>query len=160
MTFEEITKNIIIKPKYQSLKNDYHHGLTRYIHSIRVAKGTYMVSKLLRLDYISATRGALLHDYFNEEEYLKVKGLDKPRIHPFLALNNASKEYFLNNLEKNIIMSHMYPIGRIKPNYPESWVVTSVDKIVATYEYLNYKFKDSLILKILFLINWLSFHYN
>ena len=160
MTFEEIIKNIIDKQKYQSLKGDYHHGLTRYRHSIRVARGTYFITKLLKMDYISATRGALLHDYFNEIDYLKIKGLDKPRIHPFLALNNASKDHYLNNLEKNIIISHMYPIGKIKPNYPESWVVTSIDKIVATYEYLNYKFKDNLLLKILFIINWLTFHYN
>ena len=103
-TFAEISNSIIEKDKYQSLKNDSHHGLTRYIHSLRVAKGTYFVTKLLRLDYISATRGALLHDYFNECEYLNKKGLEKPKIHPFLSLNNANFEYKLNLLEKTIGM--------------------------------------------------------
>ena len=64
LTFEEISQDIINKDKYLSLKNDYHHGLTRYIHSIRVAKYTYKITKLLHLNYINATRGALLHDYF------------------------------------------------------------------------------------------------
>ena len=155
-TFAEISNSIIEKDKYQSLKNDSHHGLTRYIHSLRVAKGTYFVTKLLRLDYISATRGALLHDYFNECEYLNKKGLEKPKIHPFLALNNANFEYKLNLLEKNIIISHMYPIGLIKPNYLESWIVSIVDKVVAIYEYCNNKFKDKLALWIIFLINMLS----
>lgn len=160
LTFENIASSIIKTEKYQSLKNDYHHGLTRYIHSMKVAKGTYIITKFLRLDYISATRGALLHDYFNEEEYLDVKGLDKPRIHPFLALNNATREYNLNILEKNIIISHMYPIGKIKPNYLESWVVTSVDKLVALDEYIFYKFKDKFILLTIFTINFLSFKCN
>ena len=156
MSFLEIEKEIIESPKYQTLKNDYHHGLNRYIHISHVAKYTYYVSKILRLDYISATRGAMLHDYFNEEEYLDKEWLDKPRIHPFLALNNAKKIFDLNILEENIIISHMYPIGKIKPNYIESWVVTLADKGVATYEYINYKFKDKLALYIIFSINFLS----
>ena len=47
----------------------------------------------------------------------------------------------------------MYPIGLIKPLYLESWIVTFIDKIVATYEYINYKFKDKFILEFIFLIN-------
>ncbi len=153
MSFLEIEKEIIESPKYQTLKNDYHHGLNRYIHISHVAKYTYYVSKILRLDYISATRGALLHDYFNEEDYLDKHGLEKPRIHPFLALNNSLKEFDLNIKEQNIIISHMYPIGLIKPLYLESWIVTFIDKIVATYEYINYKFKDKFVLEFIFLIN-------
>ena len=155
--FEDISKNIILTSKYKSLKSDYHHGLTRYIHLMHVAKITYYVAKFLRLDYISATRGALLHDLFNEEEYLSVKGLDKPRIHPFLALNNAKNIYDINVVEENIIISHMFPIGKIKPLFLESWVVTIIDKLVASYEYINYKFKDRLVLEFIFLINFLSF---
>ena len=79
-----------------------------------------------------------------------------PRIHPFLALNNSMKEYNLNIKEKNIIISHMYPIGKIQPLYPESWIVSMVDKSVATYEYINYKFKDKFILEFIFIINFLS----
>ena len=156
MKFNDICGSIVNSSKYQSLDLDYHHGLTRFKHIMHVARGTYYISKLLRLDYISATRGALLHDYFNEEEYLDVKGLNKPRIHPFLALNNSLKEHDLNIKEKNIIISHMYPIGLIKPEYLESWVVTIVDKTVATYEYLNYKFKDKMALYLIFVLNFLS----
>ena len=156
MKFNEISEKIINSSKFKSLDNDYHHGLTRYKHIMHVARGTYFISKVLRLDYISATRGALLHDYFNEEEYLFTKGLDKPRIHPFLALNNSMKEYNLNTKEKNIIISHMYPIGLIKPEYLESWVVTLVDKSVATYEYINYKFKDTIAIYLIFILNFLS----
>ena len=160
VTFDNIANPIIKTWKYQSLKNDYHHGLTRYIHSIKVAKGTYIITRLLKLDYISATRGALLHDYFNEEEYLDSKGLEKPRIHPFLALNNASLEYNLNLKEKNIIISHMFPLGSIKPEYLESWVVSTIDKIVALDEYIVYKFKDKLVLFALFIINIIRFKCN
>ncbi len=157
LTFDEICHDIIIKDKYLSLKNEYHHGLTRYMHSLRVAKYTYIITKFLKLNYIEATKAALLHDYFNEIEYLDKIWLDKPRIHPFLSLNNASYEYDLTMLEKNIIISHMFPIGGIKPAYLESWVVTLVDKSVATYEYINFKFKDKFSVWFIFIINFLSF---
>ena len=156
MTYEKIKQDIIANQKYQSLKNDYHHGLNRYLHIMHVAKISYYISKFLKLDYISTTRGALLHDYFNEDDYLDIKGLDKPRIHPFLSLNYAKKYYNLNTKEENIIISHMYPIGKIKPVYIESWVVTFVDKGVATYEYIHYKFRDKFMLYCLFLINLIS----
>ena len=157
LTFGEISHDIIKKEKYLSLKTEYHHGLTRYMHSLRVAKYTYIITKILKLNYIEATRAALLHDYFNELEYLDKVWLDKPRIHPFLSLNNASHEYKLTLLEKNIIISHMFPIGGIKPEYLESWIVTIIDKSVATYEYINFKFKDSFTLQFIFLFNFLSF---
>ena len=68
LTFGEISHDIIKKEKYLSLKTEYHHGLTRYMHSLRVAKYTYIITKILKLNYIEATRAALLHDYFNELE--------------------------------------------------------------------------------------------
>ena len=64
--FDTIASEIINKDKYISLKDDPHHGLNRYIHIMRVSKYTYKISKFLKLDYISATRAALLHDYFTE----------------------------------------------------------------------------------------------
>ena len=140
--FDIIAKDIIDKDKFQSLKNDPHHGLTRYDHVLRVAKNTYRISKVLKMDYISATRGALLHDYFNDADYQETKGLKKGSLHPVIALNNARREYNLNSKEENIIISHMYPMGKIKPNCKESWLVTSVDKSVALYEVARYKFKD------------------
>ena len=151
--FDIIAKDIIEKDKFQSLKNDPHHGLTRYDHVLRVAKNTYRLSKIMRMDYISATRGALLHDYFNDDDYQETRGLKKGSLHPVIALNNARREYYLNDKEENIIISHMYPMGKVKPNCKESWLVTSVDKSVALYECVRYKFKDYFILLLTFMVD-------
>ncbi len=156
VSFENISKEIVEESKYKSLNQEYHHGITRYIHSVRVARNTYYITKFLHLNYQEATVGALLHDYFNEVEYLDKVWLDKPRLHPFLSLNNATKKYNLTDLEKNIIMTHMFPIGGIKPLYLESWVVTLVDKAVAIDEYFKNKFKDKFVVWFLFLINFMS----
>ena len=133
--------------------NEPHHGLTRYEHVIRVAKNTYRLSKLFRMDYISATRGALLHDYFNDTEYQYTKGMKKGSLHPVIALNNARREYNLNSKEENIIVSHMYPLGDVKPNCKESWLVSSVDKTVALYEITRFKLKDFFIFIFIFIMN-------
>ena len=155
--FESIANEIINSEKYQSLKSENHHGLSRYDHSLRVAKNTYRISKKMKLDYISATRGALLHDYFTDEEYRNTKGMKKYSMHPVIALNNAIREYELNPIEENVIVSHMYPMGKTKPNCKESWLVTSVDKSVAIYECARYKFKECLAFTFILLINFMHF---
>ena len=155
--FESIASEIINSDKYQSLKGENHHGLSRYDHSLRVARNTYRISKRLNLDYISATRGALLHDYFTDEEYRNTKGMKKYSMHPVIALNNAIREYELNPIEENVIVSHMYPMGKTKPNCKESWLVTGVDKSVAIYECARYKFKECLAFTFILIINFMHF---
>ena len=152
--FDIIAKDIIEKDKFKSLKNEPHHGLNRYDHVIRVSKGAYRLTKLLKMDYISATRGALLHDYYNDSDFMNTKGLKKGSLHPVIALSNARCEYFLNPKEENIIISHMYPMGDVKPNCKESWVVTFVDKTVALYECTRYKLKSQFLLLVIFIINY------
>lgn len=151
--FADIAKDVITKDKFQSLRYDPHHGITRYEHVLRVARITYKLSKLFKEDYVSATRGALLHDYFNDNEYHETSGIKKGSLHPMIALNNAKREYELNSIEENVIASHMYPMGKIKPNCKESWLVTSVDKGVAIYECGTYKLKEKLALWLLIFIN-------
>ena len=155
--FESIASEIIYNDKYQSLKSENHHGLSRYDHSMRVARNTYKISKKLKLDYVSATRAALLHDYFTDEDYRNTKGMKKYSMHPVIALNNAIREYDLNPIEENVIVSHMFPMGKVKPNCKESWLVTSVDKGVAIYECARYKAKEAFAFGFVLLINFLHF---
>lgn len=153
MTFNEISNDIINTDKFKSLEEEKHHGLNRYIHVMRVARNTYRISKFFKLDYISATRGALLHDYFNDFEYINSKGLNKANLHPTIALNNSLREFNLNKKEENIIVSHMFPFGSTIPKYKESWLVSIIDKLVATYECILYKPKELFTLYTIVFIN-------
>ena len=157
ISFDDIARSIINTKKFNELKSESHHGLTRYIHVMRVSKYTYKITKKLKMDYVSATRAALLHDYFTEKDFNGIKGIKKGAVHPNIAYENAIKEFEINELEKNAITSHMFPLGVKVPKYKESWVLTAVDKCVATYEYTNYKLKNSLTLYAIFLINMLMF---
>ena len=129
--------NNIIKPyitsEFNKLKCINHHGITRYDHSIRVAYYTYVVTKILHINYEEATIAALLHDFFTDEVENEMS-IFKLRRHPKHALNNASKYFYLTDLQKDIISTHMFPVTFTPPKYLESWIVDIIDDISAIYE--------------------------
>ena len=147
--FEEIIKDIIENPSVISLKEHLQHKhSSRYEHCYDVAYYTYVWCKRLGLDYISATRGAMLHDfYFYDWRNKGVEGQKKFHAyrHPRIALNNACENFELNELEKDIIVKHMWPLTISLPKYKESYIVTLVDKYCATKEFFSYyKYKKHL----------------
>ena len=76
------------------------------------------------------------------------------KTHPQIALNN-SKEYFdLNEIEEDIILTHMYPLVKGKPKYAESKIVCISDKLVSFYEFFRYQLRFSLNLILLFFIKF------
>ncbi len=153
-SFEAVVSDILNNEDFNKLNNELHHGITRYEHVVRVAKTTYRVGKLFHLkNNNQTTRAALLHDFYTDDEMKDASKTAKLTIHPQLAYNNAIKYYNLNNIQENIIKSHMFPLKGDKPKYKEAWLVSGVDKIVALYE--MYRYKASLLINIwaLFLFN-------
>ena len=134
--YTNIVGDILSNDDFNKLEEIVHHGLNRKDHSIRVSYYSYKVSKLLKLDYKACARAGLLHDFFFEEN--KKSNL-KTRIktlvnHPKYALDNASNLFELNDKEKDIIVSHMFPITINPPKYVEGWIVNCVDDCVALAE--------------------------
>ena len=137
--FQEIIKDIIENSSFASLKEHIQHmQSSRYEHCYAVAYYTYLISKKLGLDYISATRGAMLHDfYFYDWRKKGIEGQKRFHAyrHPRIALNNAEENFELNDVEKDIILKHMWPLTLRFPRYSESYIVTLVDKYCATREF-------------------------
>ena len=131
--FNNIISNVVNNDVFMRLQNINHHGITRYNHSMRVAYYTYRITKTLKLNFEEATEAALLHDFFINEVDCENK-LFKLRRHPRYALENASKYFDLTELEKDIILTHMFPITFTPPKYLESWIVDIVDDVSAIYE--------------------------
>lgn len=155
--FEFIIQDITNNNNFRELDNEFHHGISRFGHSYRVAKGVYLLTKSLGFSsYIDATRAALLHDfYFNYQ--LEDKSERKKFIeHPNLAILNASKYYDLNKVQKNMIASHMFPTCKELPKYKESICLTLVDKLVAIYEMQRYKLGMKLGIYLLFVLNMIT----
>ena len=145
---EQYGKNILESSNMNLSKSFLQHGSTSvYEHSVNVCKISLKIATKLniKVDYKSLVRGSLLHDYFLYDWHIKDKS---HRFHGFrhakVALNNASREYNLNQIERNMILSHMFPLNLKIPRYKESIILCIADKICATKEtfgVLIYKFK-------------------
>lgn len=147
--------NIVKKQKYAAVLDNYasdilsfetfkeqkkyiqHGKISVYEHEILVAMTCLaIVDKFdIKVDKRSLVRGALLHDYFLYDWH------DDPshRLHGFThaerALKNASNDFALNDIEKDMIYCHMFPlnISRV-PRYNESLILCVADKISALKE--------------------------
>lgn len=158
ISFDDIAKDILNGKKFNILDKEVHHGITRYSHIMRVSKATYNITKKLKMDYVSATRAALLHDYYTENDLSDVEGLyNRWKDHPEIAYNNAKEEFDLNDKEKNMIESHMFPMGNVMPKYKESWTLSLIDKGISTYEQYKNNWKPIIGVYIIFVINMIMF---
>ena len=131
----------------QMKKYRQHFDTTCYEHCLEVSYYCYKICKKLHLDYKSATRAAMLHDLF-------LYDWRKPNpyggLHAFthgkVAYENASKIFDLNDKEKDMITKHMWPVTLSLPKYPETFILTAVDKYCALEESI-YDFKYNFSLK-------------
>ena len=138
--FDSIVKDIINNKQFNKLNKELHHGITRYEHSMRVARWTYKICNLFNLNNKNeVTRAALLHDFYINEDLKTETGHERLGEHPTVALDNSLKYFELDNIQKDIIKTHMFPCNLEIPKYKESWMVSGIDKAVSTYEMLRFK---------------------
>lgn len=138
--FFNIIKDILNNETVQSLQlYKHHYGSNRYEHSLSVSYYSYKLCKFLGLDHVSAGRAGLLHDLFLYDcENPETRPKNHIKNHPKVALNNAEKHFLLNDIEKDIILKHMWPVTLSTPRYLETLIVTFVDKYCAIKEWSNY----------------------
>lgn len=130
--------------KIQKMLSKYvQHGKTTvYTHSRNVAYYSFLVAKFLEkkigasIDYEILAVSAMFHDFFLYDWH-KLDG--RPRLHGFrhpkIASQNAQKFYNINEKEKQIIESHMWPLTLTKfPKTTEGKIICLVDKCCSTVE--------------------------
>lgn len=123
-----------------------HGSVSVYAHSLAVAVCAVQIAlwyvrlfpKSRKIRIRSLVRGALLHDYFLYDWHVPAKW---HRLHGFhhaaRAYRNARRDFSLNDIEGNMIRSHMFPLGIVLPRYRESWILWTADKICAVRETLR-----------------------
>lgn len=141
--FCTIVKDLISNETVLKMKEyRQHYDTSTYDHCFYVAYISYKICKKLKLDYKAAARAGMLHDLFLYDWRNSKKLLNLERshafIHPTIALENASKLFTLTKKEKDIIVKHMWPVTLKLPKYPESFIVTFVDKYSAIQESFNF----------------------
>lgn len=141
--FENIIEDLVCNPTVQEMNNYIQHCDTScFEHCKNVAYYSYLICKKFNLDYTSAARGGMLHDLFlynwrKSQRTLKLDGWHA-FVHPKIALMNSLQLFNLNDIEKDIILKHMWPLTVRFPKYKESYIITLVDKFCAIKESINY----------------------
>ncbi len=118
---------------------NHHKNINCFDHSYRVSKYSFIVCRIFGFDSESAARGGMLHDFYLYNWHIRGSRRRFHGItHPKTALKNASNLFDLNDIEKNIIVTHMWPLTFTFPKYKESYVIVLVDKICAIQEFFGY----------------------
>lgn len=137
----------LINDKILSLDNFTHHkNTTRLRHCLKVSYLNYRICRFLRLDARSAARAGLLHDLFFYETKSynkKLYGKNHFRQHPKTALENAVSMFEINSIEKDIILTHMWPATLTLPRSFEGFITMLVDKYCTVTDILGSSQKKS-----------------
>jgi uncharacterized protein len=122
----------------QQEKRFIQHGtITCYQHSVLVACVSIRLAQRLgvQVDMAGMIRGALLHDYFLYDWHIPNDGHS---LHGFTharrALANAERDFVLTDVERDVIVKHMFPMNPALPRCRESILVTLADKLCASRE--------------------------
>ena len=114
-----------------------HGNVSVYEHSLSVAVMCLRIKKYLpfKVNTHSLVRGALLHDYFLYDWHVADKSHKWHGFrHARSSWKNARRDFALNAVEENMILSHMFPLNLSVPKYRESVILCIADKICALSE--------------------------
>ena len=145
MEFQSIIEDLVSNATVQEMRKYRQHCNTScFEHCYVAAYYCYYICKNYKLDYISATRAAMLHDLFLYD--WRVKQPNRKGFHAFThgktACDNSCKLFELNQKEKDIIIKHMWPVTISFPQSIEGFILTFVDKYCAlseTFDVIMYK---------------------
>lgn len=110
-----------------------HRGSNCYVHSFKVAK--LAIKRALRHKkgnlYIILV-GSILHDYYLYDWRIdKSKMKNHLKDHPYIAAENAKKDFGIHEPIKKVIESHMWPINFAEfPKTKEARILSNADKAI------------------------------
>ena len=135
---EEIYVSLFHNEKVRKmLEIPMHRGSNCFIHSFKVAK--LAIKRALRhkkADLKIILYAAIFHDYYlydwrTDHSKRKKHG----RNHPYLAAEQAHRDFDIPEQSMNIIKSHMWPLNfKEYPRTKEARILTLADKAIATKE--------------------------
>jgi len=126
-------EDVAAHPMVRGMASIRHHDDSLLKHSLTVSLAAFYIARAFNADEVATARGALLHDFFLYDWRDGTKRRHATR-HARTALKNAKAYFSLDPVEEDIIVTHMWPIGGPFYSFHESFLVSSVDKIVSAKE--------------------------
>ena len=136
--YMECVRDILNDPVFRSMDNYYQHGHTTCKeHCIRVSYMSYKMCRRYGWDYRRTARAARLHDLFLYDWHTHARETGEHFhgfTHPRTAMENAQRYFQVTEMEKNMILRHMWPLTPIPPRYKEGYTIIFADKFCGLAE--------------------------
>ena len=138
--FLALTGDLLADSKVQDMKLYRHHGdVTTHRHSVYVSYTVMqMCAQLHEKDMRTIVRTSLLHDFYLYEWYTEKHEENHIWYHPKMALHNVEEHFrAVSPMQRNMILSHMFPLSNERPASRGAWLLTCADKFCACADYLK-----------------------
>lgn len=126
-----------LDPRILRMKSYVQHGhTTTYDHVFHVAKMSIALTPLFfdKSDQVEICTAAVLHDYYLYDWHNHGDRLHGFH-HPYIAAENAKRDFNISNHVSSMIKSHMWPLNFQEfPKCRGAWIITIADKIVSIEE--------------------------
>ena len=138
LELEEIYQAFLHDEKILRMKEiSMHRGSNCYIHSFKVAQ--IAVKSALRHnkgDLRTVLVGSILHDYYLYDWRIDHSKMDHHlSAHPYIAAENAEKDFGIHEPIKKVIQSHMWPVNFSEfPETKEARIISLADKHIYVKE--------------------------
>ncbi|MCM1023547.1 MAG: hydrolase [Prevotella sp.] len=137
--YHYLVADLLESDRVLQMRNYIHHGdTTCFQHCLNVSYYNYKVCRFFSLNERAGARAGLLHDLFlyDWHTYKRTKG---ERLHGFThaktALKNVRENFYVSDLESDMIEKHMFPLNiTALPKYRETLVIVLVDKYCGLLE--------------------------
>ena len=140
-TFLDYTADLLREPLVQGMTRYHHHRtIDTHYHSVFVS---YRVLKLCHAfgvtqDCREIVRAALLHDFYLYEWYTEKHDENHIYYHPKASVRNIEAHLgVLSPMQRNMILSHMFPMAVEPPRSVGAWLLTVADKQCASEDYMH-----------------------
>ncbi len=136
----EYTGDLLADELVKSMKNYHHHkAITTHFHSLYVSYTVLKMAENMKLENArEVTRAALLHDFYLYEWYTEKHEEYHMTYHPKQSVKNIEEHFGkLSEMQKNMVLSHMFPMGVERPKSVGAWLLTLADKHCASEDYVH-----------------------
>jgi uncharacterized protein len=138
--YVNLTGDLLSDELVKSMKQYRHHQDTNtHFHSVYVSYTVLKICEALEvINTREIVRASLLHDFYLYQWYTEKHEEYHIWYHPKESVKNIEKHFgALTDIQRNMILSHMFPTCVELPKSKGAWILTLADKKCALDDYIT-----------------------
>jgi len=127
----ELTSDLLENEYVESMKSFNHHGnINTHFHTVYVSYCVMVVCDKLKVNNKrDIVRASLLHDFYLYDWHIEKHDEMHAWYHPKAAVANILDVFGeISDMQKDMILRHMFPLSILPPNSIGGWILTLCDK--------------------------------